>query len=68
MSKAIYALYDDDDIMVSGAKAILAKNVKIKDGKIVFGEDVTAVNKDDCPEPISRANLKKALIKNNLFG
>ena len=31
MSKAIYALYDDDDIMVSGAKAILAKNVKIKD-------------------------------------
>ena len=44
------------------------KNVKIKDGKIVFGEDVTSVNKDDCPEPISRANLKKALIKNNLFG
>ena len=31
MSKAIYALYDDDDIMVSGAKVILAKNVKIKD-------------------------------------
>ena len=44
------------------------KNVKIKDGKIVFGEDVTSVNKNDCPEPISRANLKKALIKNNLFG
>ena len=42
------------------------KNVKIKDGKIVFGEDVTAVNKNDCPEPISRANLKKALIKNIL--
>jgi len=44
------------------------QNIKIKDGKIVFGEDVTSVNKDDCPEPISRANLKKALIKNNLFG
>lgn len=44
------------------------QNVKIKDGKIVFGEDVTSVNKKDCPEPISRANLKKALIKNNLFG
>ena len=44
------------------------KNVKIKDGKIVFGEDVTSINKNDCPEPISRANLKKALIKNNLFG
>ncbi len=44
------------------------QNIKIKDGKIVFGEDVTSVNKKDCPEPISRANLKKALIKNNLFG
>jgi len=44
------------------------KNVKIKDGKIVFGEDVTSVNRKDCPEPISRANLKKALIQNNLFG
>jgi hypothetical protein len=44
------------------------KNIKIKDGKIVFGEDVTTVNKNNCPEPISRANLKTALIKNNLFG
>ena len=44
------------------------KNIKIKDGKLVFGEDVTSVNRKDCPEPISRANLKKALIKNNLFG
>ena len=44
------------------------KNIKIKDGKLVFGEDVTSINRDDCPEPISRANLKKALIKNNLFG
>jgi hypothetical protein len=31
MSKAIYALYDDDEIMVDGAKAILSKNVRIKD-------------------------------------
>lgn len=31
MSKAIYAMYDDDEIMVNGAKAILAKNVRIKD-------------------------------------
>lgn len=44
------------------------KNIKIKDGKLIFGEDVTSVNKENCPEPISRANLKKALIKNNLFG
>jgi hypothetical protein len=44
------------------------KNIKIKDGKIIFGEDVTSINRNECPEPISRANLKKALIKNNLFG
>lgn len=44
------------------------KNVKIVDGKLVFGEDVTSINKSNCPEPISRANLKKALIQNNLFG
>lgn len=31
MSKAIYALYDDDEIMVEGAKSILSKNVRIKD-------------------------------------
>ena len=31
MSKAIYALYDDDEIMVDGAKTILSKNVRIKD-------------------------------------
>ena len=31
MTKAIYALYDDDEVMVDGAKAILAKNVRIKD-------------------------------------
>lgn len=31
MSKAIYALYNDDEVMVNGAKAILAKNVRIKD-------------------------------------
>lgn len=44
------------------------KNVKVKDGKIVFGEDVTSINKDNCPEPLSRARLKRSLIKNNLFG
>lgn len=31
MSKAIYALYDDDEVMMDGAKAILAKNVRIHD-------------------------------------
>lgn len=31
MTKAIYALYDDDEVMVNGCKAILANNVRIKD-------------------------------------
>ena len=31
------------------------KNIKVKDGRVVFGEDVTALNKDNCPVPISRA-------------
>lgn len=56
------------DVLPSNLNKKGDKNIKIKNGKLVFGEDVTSVNKNDCPEPISRANLKKALIKNNLFG
>lgn len=43
------------------------KSVKVKDGKLIFGEDVTSVNKKNCPVPISRSRLKAALIKDNLF-
>lgn len=43
------------------------KNVKVKEGKVVFGEDVTTVNKDNCPVPISRARLIQQLTKANLF-
>jgi hypothetical protein len=43
------------------------KNVKVKDGKVIFGEDVTQVNKDNCPVPISRARLIQQLTKANLF-
>lgn len=42
-------------------------NVKVKDGKLVFGEDVTTVNKDNCPVPISRARLQASLLKDKLF-
>ena len=56
------------EILPSNINKKDAKNVKIRDGKLIFGEDVTSINKDNCPEPISRANLKKALIQNNLFG
>jgi len=31
MSKAIYALYDDDQVMMDGARTILSKNVRIHD-------------------------------------
>lgn len=43
------------------------KNVKVRDGKVIFGEDVTTVNKDNCPIPISRARLIQQLTKSNLF-
>ena len=43
------------------------KNVKVKGGKVIFGEDVTTVNKDNCPVPISRARLIQQLTKANLF-
>ena len=43
------------------------KNVKVKDGRLVFGEDVTTINKDNCPVPISRARLQAALLKDKLF-
>ena len=42
-------------------------NIKIKDGKVIFGEDVTTVSKKNCATPISRTRLKSALIKNTLF-
>lgn len=42
-------------------------NVKVKDGKLVFGEDVTTVNKNNCPTPISRSRLQAALLKDKLF-
>ncbi len=42
------------------------KNVKIRDGRVVFGEDVTGVNKKNCPVPISRTRLQAALLKDKL--
>ena len=43
------------------------KSVKVKDGRLVFGEDITTVNKANCPVPISRARLQNALLKDKLF-
>ena len=44
----------------------LDSGVKIQNGKILFGSDVTSVKKEDCTEPISRTKLKETLIKNRL--
>lgn len=44
----------------------LDSGVKLANGKIIFGSDVTNVKKEDCPEPVSRAKLKETLIKNKL--
>jgi len=43
------------------------KSVKVKDGRLIFGEDVTTVNKENCPVPISRSRLQTALLKDKLF-
>ena len=43
------------------------KNIKVENGKIVFGADVTKVNKQDCPTPISRSNVLKNLIESKIF-
>jgi len=40
--------------------------VKVANGKIVFGADVTNVKKQDCPDPVSRTRLKESLIQTKL--
>lgn len=43
------------------------RNIKVKDGKIYFGEDLTKVNKERCTGSVTRANLKERLLKNLIF-
>lgn len=42
------------------------KSVKLENGKIIFGSDVTTFRAQDCNEPISRTKLMQTLIKNKL--
>jgi len=42
-------------------------NIKVKDGKIIFGEDVTKVSSERCKGSVSRAKLKEKLIQNQIF-
>ncbi len=43
------------------------KNIKVQNGRVIFGADVTKVNKQDCPTPISRSNVLKNLIESKIF-
>ena len=42
-------------------------NIKYKNGKIIFGEDVTTINKENCPETLTRARIKEKLLNNQIF-
>ena len=41
--------------------------IKYKNGKIIFGEDVTTINKENCPETLTRARVKEKLLQNQIF-
>ena len=43
------------------------QNIRVQNGNIIFGADVTSVNKADCPTPISRSNVVKKLIESKIF-
>lgn len=43
-----------------------SQEMKVVDGKIIFGGDVV-VNKENCPEPASRARVKAKLLENKIF-
>ena len=42
-------------------------NIKYKNGKIIFGEDVTTVSKNNCPETFTRARIKEKLLNSKIF-
>lgn len=42
-------------------------NVKIRDGRIIFGEDVTGITNERCKGSFSRAKLKEKLLQNQIF-
>ena len=43
-----------------------SQEIKIQDGVVIFGGDVVA-NKDNCPETLSRAIVKKKLLEKKIF-
>lgn len=61
-------LQQNSSTMVAPPNISKDTSVKVVNGKIIFGTDVTSVKKDDCPDPISRTKLQAALIKNKISG
>lgn len=61
-------LADKYGAIVAPTTAAKDESVKVVNGKIVFGTDVTSIKKDDCPDPISRTKLVASLIKNKTNG
>jgi hypothetical protein len=45
-----------------------AQNIKFVDGNIIFGEDVTAVSKKNCPEVLSATIIKEKLMSQKISG
>jgi hypothetical protein len=43
------------------------KNIKVRGGQVIFGEDVTQINKDNISTSIPRVRLVQQLTKSNLF-
>jgi len=44
-----------------------SQEISIKDGKVIFGNDVVGKNKENCQETQSRAAVKAKLIQNKIF-
>lgn len=44
----------------------LDSGVKVLNGQIIFGSDVTSIKKENCPDPVSRSKLIESLIKNKI--
>jgi len=61
------AMANKKDILPPNINAPGDQNIKYRDGKIIFGEDITSVNKNNCPDNLSRAKLKEKLLTNKIF-
>jgi hypothetical protein len=63
----LQAMANKKDILPPNINKPGDQNIKYKDGKIIFGEDITSINKNNCPDTLSRAKLKEKLLTNKIF-